>query len=87
MASDDEASHWPRGTASTQPRQISARNALAHSVNARLAALHGALREGLKVGAVLDATRVVDEHGATLCSHDNDFSRFPGLRWEDPLQA
>ncbi len=27
------------------------------------------------------------EHGATLCSHDNDFSRFPGLRWEDPLQA
>lgn len=25
------------------------------------------------------------EHGATLCSHDNDFSRFPGLRWEDPL--
>jgi len=27
------------------------------------------------------------EHGATLCSHDNDFSRFPGLRWEDPLTA
>ncbi|HTZ87615.1 MAG TPA: TA system VapC family ribonuclease toxin [Solirubrobacteraceae bacterium] len=27
------------------------------------------------------------EHGATLCSHDNDFSRFPGLRWEDPLAA
>jgi len=25
------------------------------------------------------------EHGATLCSHDNDFSRFAGLRWEDPL--
>ncbi len=25
------------------------------------------------------------EHGATLCSHDNDFSRFPGLRWVDPL--
>lgn len=25
------------------------------------------------------------EHGATLCSHDNDFSRFGGLRWEDPL--
>jgi toxin-antitoxin system PIN domain toxin len=25
------------------------------------------------------------EHGATLCSCDNDFSRFPGLRWEDPL--
>ena len=25
------------------------------------------------------------EHGATLCSRDNDFSRFPGLRWVDPL--
>ncbi len=26
------------------------------------------------------------EHGATLCSHDNDFSRFAGLDWLDPLQ-
>ncbi len=26
------------------------------------------------------------EHGATLCSCDNDFSRFSGLRWVDPLQ-
>jgi toxin-antitoxin system PIN domain toxin len=25
------------------------------------------------------------EHGALLCSCDGDFSRFPGLRWEDPL--
>jgi len=25
------------------------------------------------------------EHGATLCSCDNDFSRFSGLRWMDPL--
>jgi uncharacterized protein len=25
------------------------------------------------------------EHGATLYSSDNDFSRFPGLRWVDPL--
>ncbi len=25
------------------------------------------------------------EHGATLCSTDRDFSRFPGLRWENPL--
>jgi uncharacterized protein len=25
------------------------------------------------------------EHGATLYSRDNDFSRFPGLRWVDPL--
>jgi uncharacterized protein len=27
------------------------------------------------------------EHGATLCSADNDFSRFPGLRWADPLRG
>lgn len=25
------------------------------------------------------------EHGAELCSRDADFSRFPGLRWRDPL--
>jgi len=25
------------------------------------------------------------EHGAELCSHDNDFARFDGLRWTDPL--
>lgn len=25
------------------------------------------------------------EHGAELCSLDPDFSRFPGLRWLDPL--
>ena len=27
------------------------------------------------------------EHGASLCSCDADFSRFPGLRWSDPLCA
>ena len=27
------------------------------------------------------------EHGAELCSTDRDFSRFPGLRWADPLEA
>jgi hypothetical protein len=26
------------------------------------------------------------EHGLTLCSSDRGFSRFPGLRWENPLQ-
>ena len=25
------------------------------------------------------------EHGLMLCSNDGDFSRFPGLRWENPL--
>jgi hypothetical protein len=27
------------------------------------------------------------EHGAALYSFDNDFSRFPGLRWKNPLNA
>jgi uncharacterized protein len=27
------------------------------------------------------------EHGLTLCSTDGDFSRFPGLAWENPLAA
>jgi len=26
------------------------------------------------------------EHGLILCSTDEDFSRFPGLRWENPIQ-
>jgi toxin-antitoxin system PIN domain toxin len=25
------------------------------------------------------------EYGAELCSSDNDFARFPGLRWRNPL--
>ena len=27
------------------------------------------------------------EHGATLCSADEDFGRFPGLVWMDPLRT
>jgi len=27
------------------------------------------------------------EHGATLCSRDEDFGRFPGLRWLDPIAS
>ena len=27
------------------------------------------------------------EHGALLCTTDRDFARFPGLRWENPLQT
>jgi len=27
------------------------------------------------------------EHGATLCTTDRDFARFPGPRWKNPLQA
>ncbi len=27
------------------------------------------------------------EHGGELCSSDADYSRFPGLRWVDPLRG
>ncbi|MGH8801509.1 MAG: type II toxin-antitoxin system VapC family toxin [Casimicrobiaceae bacterium] len=27
------------------------------------------------------------EHGATLCTTDRDFARFPGLKWRNPLEA
>ena len=27
------------------------------------------------------------EHGLVLTTTDGDFARFPGLRWQDPLQA
>lgn len=27
------------------------------------------------------------EHGLTLCSTDGDFARFPGLTWQNPLEA
>lgn len=27
------------------------------------------------------------EHGLQVCSTDRDFSRFPGLRWQNPLAA
>lgn len=26
------------------------------------------------------------EHGLAVCSADSDFSRFPGLKWENPVQ-
>lgn len=27
------------------------------------------------------------EHGATVCTMDRDFARFPGLRWRNPLES
>ena len=50
--------------------------------------LRGLIRE---VGAAGNLTTdahlaaVALEHGATLCSSDRDFGRFPGLRWKNPL--
>jgi uncharacterized protein len=27
------------------------------------------------------------EHGAVVCTTDRDFARFPGVRWQNPLEA
>lgn len=42
---------------------------------------------GLRSDLVPDAhlAALALEHGLTLCSADGDFSRFPQLRWENPL--
>jgi uncharacterized protein len=50
--------------------------------------LCGLVHNGQAVGPlVMDAVlaAIALEHGATLCSTDRDFSRFPGLRWTNPL--
>ena len=52
--------------------------------------LQGLLESGQATGplvmdAVLAALAV--EHGATLCTTDRDFSRFPGLAWANPLSG
>ncbi len=38
---------------------------------------------------VMDAAlaAIAIEHGATLCTTDRDFARFPGLKWSNPLAA
>jgi toxin-antitoxin system PIN domain toxin len=52
--------------------------------------LQGLLREGQATGPlVMDAVlaALAIEHGAVLHTTDRDFSRFPGLRWRNPLQG
>jgi hypothetical protein len=52
--------------------------------------LRGLMREGQTAGPlVMDAAvaAIAIEHGATLCTTDRDFSRFPGLRWTNPLTS
>jgi toxin-antitoxin system PIN domain toxin len=45
--------------------------------------LHGETRPDVANDAHLAALAI--EHGLTVCSSDRDFSRFPGIRWENPL--
>ncbi len=42
---------------------------------------------GAEANLVTDAhlAALAVEHGLTLCSTDHDFSRFPDLRWKNPL--
>ncbi len=48
--------------------------------------LHGAQITGpLVTDAALAALAI--EHGATLCTTDRDFARFPGLRTLNPLEG
>jgi toxin-antitoxin system PIN domain toxin len=52
--------------------------------------LCGLMRGGQSPGPlVMDAViaAIALEHGATLCTTDRDFSRFPGLRWTNPVAA
>ncbi len=50
----------------------------------RLMIKHG-VRGGLVTDAVLAALAI--ENGASLASTDQDFSRFPELRWNNPLDG
>jgi hypothetical protein len=47
-------------------------------------------RDGQASGPlVMDAAlaAIAIEHGATLCTTDRDFARFPGLTWTNPIAA
>lgn len=43
----------------------------------------------IRGGDVMDAhlAAIAREHGATICTHDRDFARFPGLKTLDPLES
>jgi hypothetical protein len=43
----------------------------------------------IRGGDVMDAhlAAIASEHGATVCTHDRDFARFPGLKTLDPLES
>jgi toxin-antitoxin system PIN domain toxin len=50
--------------------------------------LRGLMRDGQTTGPlIMDAVlaAIALEHGATICTTDRDFSRFPGVKWRNPL--
>jgi hypothetical protein len=67
-------------------RGVSFKAALNDAVRAGLGPRAGAARR-YRMPARRMGMRPGVEHGALLCSCDADFSRFPGLRWVDPLRG
>lgn len=57
----------------------------------RTAAVYGELLDRVAVTGNLVPDAMVAalaiEHGLTVMTADTDFGRFPGLRWENPLEA
>lgn len=51
----------------------------------RLLVAEGQASGPLIMDAALAAIAI--EHGATLCTTDRDFARFPGLRWTNPITS
>jgi toxin-antitoxin system PIN domain toxin len=52
--------------------------------------LRGLMRKGQTTGSlIMDAVlaSIAMEHGAILHTTDRDFSRFPGLKWTNPLAS
>lgn len=66
-----------------------------HVVTVEPSTRHLDLLAGLLAGTGAAGNLVMDahlaalalEHGATLCSADTDFGRFPGLSWVNPLAS
>jgi toxin-antitoxin system PIN domain toxin len=59
-----------------------------HSTERHAAVLRDLIAEVGTAGNLTTAAHLAAlaiEHGAQLCSADVDFSRFPGLRWVNPL--
>ena len=52
--------------------------------------LRSLVRDGQAAGPLVMDTvlaAIALEHGATVCTTDRDFSRFPGIQWMNPLAA
>ena len=61
-------------------------NALSRNEHIQTAAIHaGSAAEGKDEATRYELVKLALEYGAVLSSCDADFSRFPNLRWQNPL--